>query len=98
MTKELTQIERAVRFAILIRSVPPEQSLVYLHTEDLLDAKAIGQEFQRLFEKELNQIEAGRKHGHLGASHGHKGGRPKLKNPSTSTLAKRKSRAKKTMT
>ncbi len=87
MAKELTQLDRALRFAIKARGTP-DNSVVRLQDEDLLDAKAIAEEFERLLNDAVKRAEHARKIGR------EKGGRPPSKKPSAAALAKRKSRAK----
>ena len=86
MTKELTQLDRAVRFAIRVRANDPDET-VTLKGEDLLDAKALAEEFERLLDKLSRQDDARRRNARFA-------GRPPLKRPNAAALAKRKSRAK----
>ena len=86
MTKELSQLDRAVRFAIRVRANPGDDTVI-LKGEDLLDAKALAEEFERLLEKVSRGDEARRRNAKFA-------GRPPLKRPNAAALAKRKSRAR----
>lgn len=85
MTKQLSQLDRALRFVLCVRGTP-DGSVAILRGDDLLDAKAIAEEFERLLQQSVQRAEHARRIGK------ERGGRPKSKKPSPMALAKRESR------
>lgn len=81
MTKELTRIDRATRFAVGIRGADADSALI-LKGDDILDAKALAEEFVSLLERWNKKANQAREAGKLG-------GRPKLKKSNKGSISKR---------
>lgn len=69
MAKELSQLDRATRFAIRVRASLDDDAVI-LKGEDLIDAKALGSVFEWLLERDAKRTAHAREVGK-------KGGRPK---------------------